>query len=165
MKQIDYGQVCASFAVRNRESFQDHPAGLILGLGFKDEARLARARFSYRSDDLAVARARKLGRHEHCFHLAFAPDELCKAAPGCALQAGAQGTEPGHLVNIDQLGDAFYFGRTQRLELEISLDQFARLLTDRDRAGWRDGLHPRRQVGGVPNRRVLDMAFSRLDRF
>ena len=39
-----------------------------------------------------------------------------------------------------------------------------RILADRDRAGRRDGLHPRSQIGGVPDRRVLNLTRAGRDR-
>src|SRR5208337_4575040 len=76
----------------------------------------------------AAAASGLLGCTRERFHLARAADELRKSASCGALQAGAQRPEPSHLVNIDWFGDAFDLGRTERLESEIALDQFARLL-------------------------------------
>ena len=97
-------------------------------------------------------------------HLALAADELRQAASGRTLQPRAQWPEPGHLVHIDRLGDAFDLGRAQRLEREVALDQFARLLADGDRSGRRERLHPRGEIGRVPDRRVFGMAAAGRDR-
>ena len=97
-------------------------------------------------------------------HLALAPDELRQPAPRRALQPRAQRPEPGHLVNIDRLADAFDLGRPQRLEREIALDQLARLLADCDRAGRRERLHPRGEIGRMPDRRVFGLSAAGRDR-
>jgi hypothetical protein len=97
-------------------------------------------------------------------HLPLATDKLCVAAARRTLQARAQRPQPNHLVNLDGLTNAFYFGWTNGLELEISLDQFTRRFAHHYRAGSRDRLHPRSEVRRVPDRRVLGVRITGLER-
>src|ERR1019366_9946308 len=69
-----------------------------------------------------------------------------------------------NLVNVYRLGDTFDPGWSECLELEISLDEFARMLADRDRSGWRDGLHPRCEIGRMADGRVFRVAIAGGDR-
>src|SRR5208282_2661422 len=85
-------------------------------------------------------------------------DELRQAAPGRALQARAQRPESRDPVDVDRLGDAFNARGAARLEREVSFDQPTRVFSDRNRAGRRDGLHPRGEIGRVPDWSVLDIA-------
>ena len=165
VQQIDHRQIGRRLAVRDRERFQHHPARLRRRLELEEQPRLADARpppSPRRSARARLAPARRACLHR--LHLALAPDELRQPAPGRALQPRAQRPEPGHLVNVDRLADAFDPGRAERLEREVALAQLARLLADRDRAGRRERLHPRREVGRMPDRRVLGLARAGRDR-
>ena len=143
--------------MRNRKRLQHHPAGLRRRFELEEQSRLADARLRHRGNDLPVPRLGLIGGMLERLHLALAPDELGQPAAGRTLQPRAQRSEPGHLINVDRLADAFDSGRTQRFELEVAFDEFARLFSDRDRTGRRQRLHPRGEIGGVPDRRVLDL--------
>lgn len=74
------------------------------------------------------------------------------------------GPQPGHFIDVDRFVDAFDFGRAERLQREISLNQIARLFADCDRSGRRQRLHPRREIGGVSNRGVLNVSATSRNR-
>src|SRR5712692_6999822 len=97
-------------------------------------------------------------------HLALASHELRQPPSHGALQPRAQRTQPGHFVNVDRLADAFNFGRAKTIKEEVALTELSDLFRRRDRTYWRQHLHPRREVGSMPNRRVLGMRLAGLDR-
>ena len=68
-----------------------------------------------------------------------------------------------HLVHLDRGVESLYRRRPQRPELEVALAQSLRRLTGRDRTRRRRGLHPRREIRHMTDRRVFGMASS-LDR-
>ena len=152
------GKYADAFPCETEKVSSTIPARLVLRLELEKQARLAGARLGHRGDNLSAARVRKLGGVAHRFHLALAADELRQAAPGRALQARAQRPESRDLVDVDRLGDAFDARGAARLECEVSFDQPARIFGDRNRAGRRDGLHPRGEIGRVPDWRVFDIA-------
>src|ERR1700692_775940 len=88
-------------------------------------------------------------------HLALPPDESSEPAARRALQPGAQRSEAGDLVYVDRVAHAFDFGRTQTVEKEVALTELPDLFSRRDGTDRRQHLHPRGEVGGMPNRRVL----------
>src|SRR5450755_3029269 len=109
---------------------------------FKEQPRLAYARIRHRRDNLPMARCCAISSSLHRLNLAFAAHELGQTAAGRPLQARPQLPETRHLIQVDWFADAFDFGWTQRLDLEISLDEFPRLLTDGDRPCGCEGLYP-----------------------
>jgi hypothetical protein len=111
-----------------------------------------------------MALAHQLQRAAHLRQFRLAPHESRKAAPHCPLQPRPQRSEPGHFENIDRLADAPDFGCAERLENEVAFAQLARVFGHGDRTDRRRGLHPGRQVGGMPDWRVLDLTRSGLDR-
>ena len=68
-----------------------------------------------------------------------------------------------HLVHLDRGVEPFDGRRPQRLELEVALAQSLRRLTGRYRSRRRRGLHPRREIRHMTDRRVFRMAAG-LDR-
>jgi hypothetical protein len=111
-----------------------------------------------------VAGLRALGRGLHRLHLALAANELGESAPSRSLQSRPQRPEARHLINVDRLAYAFDLGRAHRLQLKISLDELAGLLTGCNRASRRERLHPRGEIGRVPDRRVLCVSAAGRDR-
>src|SRR5260370_28724631 len=89
-----------------------------------------------------------LGRTFQRLHLGLSTHELRQPASRRALQPGSKWSEAHHLINVDRLAHAFDPGRTQRLELKISFDEFARLLAYRDCPCSRERLQARGQVRG-----------------
>ncbi len=144
LEQIDRGQPRRGLAVRDREPLQRQAFGLCTCLELGDNARLADSGLADHRDDLPLTLLGKFERAAHLLHLALPPDELRVTAPCRALQTGPYRTEPRHFIHVDQLADALNPGRAERLELEVSFHELARLLTDCDRARRRDRLHPRR---------------------
>src|SRR6516162_5181130 len=61
------------------------------------------------------------------------------------------------------LAHHFHSHRTERLEGEVALAQLAGILTRRNRAGRRNHLHPRREIGRMTDQPVLHLAVG-LDR-
>src|SRR6266851_8894323 len=132
--------------MRDRKRFQNHPTRLGSRFEFVEQARLADPRLSHRCHDLPVPRLGLLGRVPERLHLALAPDELGQSTPHGALQSRAQRAESGDLTNLDQLAQTLYPCRPARLELEVTLHEFARLLADCDGPSRRYRLHPRSEV-------------------
>src|SRR5271154_1864286 len=100
----------------------------------------------------------------HRVHLSLAPNKFSEPASGCTLKPGPQGAEGCNLISIQRLADTLDSGRAQRLELEVSFDQLACLLTDRDRSGRCERLQPRCEIGRVADRSVFSMSFAGRDR-
>jgi len=157
-QQLDQRQKRARLAVRHRIGLQYHPVRRGPGLEFMEKPRLADARFRDGRDDLSMPLGRERRRAPDRLHLMVPPDQARKPASCRALQPRTQRPEPGDLVHVDRLADSLDGRGPARLERKISLHQAPRMLRDRDRAGRRHGLHPRGEVRGVPDRRVLDIA-------
>jgi hypothetical protein len=103
-----------------------------LRLELEVQPRLADPRLRHRRDDLPAPRLCLIGGMLKRIHLALTSDELGQATPGRALQPRPQRPQPGHLVNVDLLADAFDSGGTEWLKDEIALTQLAGILTNRD---------------------------------
>src|SRR5216684_5663263 len=164
MQQIDYRQIGTRFPVRDRKGLEHHPARLRDGLELEQQARFADPGLRHRRHDLSVPSFGVLRRMLHRLHLALPPDELRQATARRTLQAGAQRPQPGYLVNLDRLADAFDFGWTQTVEEKVALTELPDLFGRCDGTDWRQHLHPRGEVGGMPYRRVLGMRLAGLDR-
>ena len=105
-----------------------------------------------------MARPSLLQRAGHRRHLTLAPDEPRQAAPRRELKVRPQRPSAHHLVHFDRPVESLYCRRPQRAELEVAFAHSLRRLTGGDRTRWRRGLHPRRQIGHMPDRRVLGMS-------
>ena len=149
--------------MRDRVRLQHFASVRDSGLELVHQARLARARLANCRNDLPVARPGLLQRAGHRRHLALAPDEPRQPAPRRELEVRPQRPGAHHLVHLDRGVESLYRRRPQRPELEVALAQSLRRLTGRDRTRRRRGLHPRRQIGHMTDRRVFRMA-SGLDR-
>jgi hypothetical protein len=76
----------------------------------------------------------------------------------------AQRPDAGHFINVDRLAGAFDFGRAQRLQSKVTLDQLARRLGHHDRPGACDALQARCEIGGMSDGRVFDLSRTGRDR-
>jgi hypothetical protein len=132
-------------------------------LEFVEQPRFPHPWLGHRRDDLPEPRLCLIGGVLERFHLTLAPDKLCQPATCSPLQTRAQGSEPGHLINVDRLADTSDSGCAQRLENEVALAEPAGFLAHRDRTNRRRRLHPRGEVGGVADWRVFDLTCARLN--
>src|SRR5262249_39102660 len=119
------------------------------------EPRLAHARVSYDGDDLAVALARPVERVLQLLELAFPTHEPRESPPGRGLQPRAGCAGPGQLEYLHRLAQALYPHRTEPRDLHQPLGQAQRARTEPNAAGRRQLLHARRQLGRLPDRRVV----------
>jgi hypothetical protein len=87
--------------------------------------------------------------------LGIAADEAGEAAPGGHLQAGPRLTRPGHLVDLQRVGETLHRYGAKRLHLDVALGQRQRLRRDHDRPRIGDLLHPRGEVSGLPHCGVI----------
>ena len=71
------------------------------------------------------------------------------------MKAGPERANPGHLVHVDRIADAFDARRPERFHFEVSSGELLGVFGDDDRASRRERLHPRRQARRVADRRVL----------
>src|SRR5262249_28058623 len=133
-EQIDYRKIRGSFVMREGNRFQHNPSGLRGCFELMEQARLAYARIGHRGDDLAASGLGGFRRVLERLHLGVAANEFRVASSGRALQPRAQRAETGYLKNLDGLGHAFNPCRTNRPELEISLDKFPRRFANHYRA-------------------------------
>jgi hypothetical protein len=101
-------------------------------------------------------------RARHLLELALAPDKLRQAAPHRHVKVTVQRSDTDHLVDVYRLFDAFDFSRPEVAQFEVTLDQTARILANYDASRRGHGLHPRREVGHMSNRRVLGVS-ARVD--
>src|SRR5260370_1094064 len=90
-----------------------------------------------------------------CVDLALPPNELGQSTRRSALQPRAQLPEASHLIELDLLADPFDPGRSQALELEVSLNESAGMSADHYRARRGQRLEPCGEAGRMANRRVL----------
>jgi hypothetical protein len=82
----------------------------------------------------------------HLRQFRLASDELREAPSHRTLQSRAQRSQTGDLVNVDRLTNALDPGRSQRLNREVTFDQFAQGLADRDRSRSCERLQSRRKT-------------------
>jgi hypothetical protein len=162
-QQIDHRQINRCLPVRYRNRLQHHPAGLRSRLELEEQARLADPGLRHRRHDLPTPRLCLLGGMPQCFHLALASNELGQPAADRTLQLRAQRPESGHLVNVNRLADAFDPAGAERLELEVTFDEFLDTLSDHHRARRREGLQARRQAHRMPYGGVFTMCVAGLD--
>src|SRR6516162_90169 len=106
-----------------------------------EQPRLAYARIGHRGDDLAASGFGAFRRVLEGLHLGMTANEFRVASSGRTLQPRTQRAETGYLIHLDGFGHAFDPCRTNRLELEISLDKVPRRFAHHYRAGPRDRLH------------------------
>src|SRR6516162_6088868 len=89
--------------------------------------------------------------------LVFASDEPRQSAPRCHVKMTPQQSCAHHLVNVDWLGDTPERCCPQMAQLEIILDQLARVVAHDYPASRRYGLQPRRQVRRMTHGRIFRM--------
>jgi hypothetical protein len=150
--------------MRNRVGLQHQASGLRDRLELEDQTRLADPWFAHRRYDLAMTAFCQLQRPLHLLQLGLASDEPGQTALRRDLQSRPQRPQPGYLDHVNRLAHPLDSGRPQRFEVEVPFTQLSGLLGDGDRTGRRQRLHPCRQAGRVPDRRILVMRVTGLDR-
>jgi hypothetical protein len=156
LEEIDHRQVTRRLAVRDRSSLEDPPALQAMRVEkLVDEPRLAHPRLADDRPDLTVAIDRELLGAAELLQLGIATDEAGQPAPGGRLQAGPRLASPRHFVDLHRLGQTLNQHRAQRFHLDVAFSQRQRLGRDHDPARIRELLHPRGQVRGLANRRVV----------
>ena len=140
VQQIDHRQVRRRLAVRDREGLQHHPAGLRRRLELEEQPRLADARprpSPRRSARARLAPARRAASSPPSRARARRTSSARARAARCKPRA--QRPEPGHLVNVDRLADAFDSRRARaRLKHEVAFAQLAGRFGHRDRTDRRE---------------------------
>jgi hypothetical protein len=84
-----------------------------------------------------------------------AADELRQPAPGSRLQARPRRASSRNLVDLHRVGESLDRHRPPRLDLDIALHEIERGRRQQDGAGVGDLLHPRGQVRGLADGRVV----------
>src|SRR5690242_13845701 len=90
-------------------------------------------------------------------HFGLAADKCCQSPPCCTLKACAQRAEPTYFVNVDRIAEPFYSRCSKRSERKVALDQAPRALCNNRRTGIGQRLHPCSEIGGMSDRRVLEV--------
>jgi hypothetical protein len=72
--------------------------------------------------------------------LELPPDKLAQPTPGRALEAGAQRSQPRHLVNPDRFAYPLELCLAQRAKLEVAFAQSLHRLAHQHRTGLRQRL-------------------------
>ena len=120
-----------------------------------DEAGLPDARLPDEGDDLAVPGGRALKRLAQLLHLAVPADERGQPPGGRRLQPRPNRSRSGHLVDLDGRAQALDRHRAERCHSDVALGQSERLGGQEDRSGCGHLLHPTRQMGRLPDGRVI----------
>ena len=69
----------------------------------EEQPRLAKTRFSYDTDHLAMVCACLFKRFAKLLGFSIASDEASKSSRGCRLQARARGSNSGNFINFHRL--------------------------------------------------------------
>ena len=120
-----------------------------------DEARFADAGFADERDELAAPLSRVLLGEAELFELAIAPSEGTEAAQDRRLQPRPRRSGAGHLEDVDGLLDALDRHGAERRDVDESFDEAQGVSRQPNGSRCRELLHARRQVRGLPDRRVL----------
>ena len=96
-----------------------------------------------------------LGGGAELKHLRVAAHEAAETASGAGLQPRPHGGHAHQLVDLDGLDEALHRDRPQRSDVDPALGQPQRLAGEADGAGDGQLLHPRCEMGGLADGRVV----------
>jgi hypothetical protein len=119
------------------------------------KAALPRSRLGDHADDLCVPRNRSLERRLESRHLALAADELGEASCVGHLQARPHPAHALELEDTDRLRQTPHLVPPEIAQSEEPLAYLGGPFRQVDSPRLGDLLHPRRQVGRMPQRRVV----------
>src|SRR5262249_34743453 len=119
------------------------------------EPTLAGSRLGDDAHDLCIPRNRLLERRLQSGHLTLTSNELGEAACSRHLKASTHPSHTLELEDVQRIVKPFDTSFTQVPELKVTGDELRSVLGEIGRIGGRDLLHPRRQIGRVPEGRVI----------
>jgi hypothetical protein len=156
LEQLDERQGGGGLTVGDGLGRQNEPAVKSVRMReLVEETRLPDTRFPHDRNDLSVALSRSLERQVKLLELRSPPDEAGQAASGRSLQAGSNWPGPGELVRLEGRREALDGQRTKRSCLDVALGEPQRVRRDHDCPRQGCLLHPRGQMSGLANRRVV----------
>ena len=127
---------------------------------FPEETGLAHSRLADGGDDLAVADASPLQRPAKDVKLGFASHEASEAASSSGFEPAVQRTDPEEFENLHRVRESPYRHRAERVDLNKALDQPGGVGCEQDGAGGGQLFHPRREVRGLADSRVVHVQIA-----
>jgi hypothetical protein len=156
LEQIKDGQVGGSLAIGHRMAGQQQPAvGVVRPGELVQQARLAHARIPHAGHHLPLPRPGAGQGLAQLLQLCIAPHKARQATRHRRLQPRAHRPGAQQLVDLDGLRQPLHRHRSQRLDLDVALDQAQRVGGQQGGAGTGELFHARRQMCRLPHRRVV----------
>ena len=156
LEEIDDGQVAGRLAVGHGARLQDEPVLGAVGVGeLVEQARLAHPGLADGRHELTVPGASLLEALAELLDLGVPADEAGEPAGRRGLQARSQRADPGELVDLDRGGQALHGHGAQWGHLHEAFGEREGVGRQEDRARIGELLHPRREVGGLADGRVV----------
>ncbi len=119
------------------------------------EARLPHTRFADDCDYLTAPMSRVLRSTAQMFDFQIASDEAAQPARPRHLQSRPRCTGSSQLEDLDRLCEALHWYRSDMLHLDVAISQRERIGGEPDRSRGRQLLHPRSEMCGLADRRVI----------
>ncbi len=125
-----------------------------------EEPRLAHAGLADHRDDLAMTRLRLLQRPRQLIHFGIAADEAGEPAGRRRLEPRAHRSGPHELEDLDGRFQAPDRNRPDGSDLYVPLGETERRRGEQRRTGLGHLLHPRGEMGGLPDGRVIHVEIA-----